>query len=194
MLTASTGRPSIVRQLQPSSQPASAPSNPFWRQVKFRFPNRFDVYMHDTIQRELFNQSYRAMSHGCIRVQNPKQFAAVVLAEGNGLSPDETSRSMAGGGEITLKNQVPVHMTYFTVMADKDGRLSTFPDLYGHDGKLSSALTGKFIAYDRGPGDVIAADDSGSSEPYPTSGQKKSSKKSKQPETLSDAISSIFSN
>ncbi len=162
--------------------------------MKFRFPNKHDVYMHDTTQRDLFSQSYRAMSHGCIRVQNPKQFAAIVLGEGNNLSPDETSRAISGGGEITLKNQIPVHMTYFTVMADKDGKLSTFNDLYGHDGKLAAALTGKFISYDRGPGDVASSDgDGGGNQPYPAQGNQKK-KKVQQPETLADAISSIFSN
>lgn len=57
--------------------------------VKFMFPNKHDVYMHDTIERSLFSQPNRALSHGCIRVQNPRRFAEVMLMEGNGVSQDE---------------------------------------------------------------------------------------------------------
>jgi murein L,D-transpeptidase YcbB/YkuD len=171
--------------------------------VKFRFPNKYDVYMHDTIERDLFNQSTRALSHGCIRVQNPRQFAAVVLAEGNGLSAEQAASAMAGGGDITLKYQIPVHMTYFTAMADESGRVSTFPDLYGHDSKLSAALTGRALKTDPSfepapPTDDIAyAGDSEDAPPAAAAGAKQKKKKKQSyggPDTLADAISGFWMN
>ncbi len=52
--------------------------------VKFRFPNKHDVYMHDTPERGLFAQSFRALSHGCMRVEEPRKTAEVILAEDKG--------------------------------------------------------------------------------------------------------------
>lgn len=163
--------------------------------VKFRFPNKHDVYMHDTIQRELFNQSYRAMSHGCIRVQNPKAFAAVLLKEGHGLSDEEAARAVASGGDISLKTPIPVHLTYFTVMADKDGNLTSFRDLYGHDNKLSSALNGRYLKVE--PQLETASADAGSDaeeEPQPGKKSKKTKASKPAPEDIGAAISGIFSN
>ncbi len=81
--------------------------------------------MHDTVERELFAQSARALSHGCIRVQNPRRFAEILLSEGNSYSEDKVANEIAGGGEITMHHQVPVHMTYFTAMVGRHG-----PDIH----------------------------------------------------------------
>ena len=112
--------------------------------VKFRFPNRHDVYMHDTPQRELFSQSARAISHGCMRVHNPERLAAVILAWDRGWSADKVSGMIAGSGttEVKLEKPFPVHVTYFTARVEDDGKLTTFADLYGHDAKLAAALAG----------------------------------------------------
>lgn len=168
--------------------------------VKFRFPNKHDVYMHDTIERELFAQSSRALSHGCIRVQNPKKFAAILLEEGLGVDEAGAQRAIAGGGEIHLEHRIPVHMTYFTAVADEDGRVSTYADIYGHDGKLSSALLGRAIRYE-----PIVETSSASEPAYdgasadasdaPPQQQKKGKKKVyKSPDTLADAISGFWTN
>ena len=113
--------------------------------VKFRFPNRHDVYMHDTPQRELFATKTRTYSHGCVRVHNPQRLAEVLLGEDQGMTPDQVANLIKGGTktEITLKNQFPVHVGYFTAVADASGKLETFPDIYGHDGRLTLALSGK---------------------------------------------------
>ena len=164
--------------------------------VKFRFPNKHDVYMHDTIERQLFAQSYRALSHGCIRVQDPKAFAAVMLAEGNDLDPQQVANAIAGGGEITLKNRIAVHMTYFTAVADDEGRISTYADLYGHDSKLSAALTGRALRLDPAV-EVSAAVDSGDVEDSPLGSSKPDKRKKKSykaPDTLADAISGFWLN
>jgi murein L,D-transpeptidase YcbB/YkuD len=162
-------------------------------QVKFLFPNRHDVYMHDTIERSLFAQPNRALSHGCIRVQDPMRFARIMLAEGNGLDARGVEQAIAGGGEIKLKDPIPVHITYFTAVADASGHVSTFGDLYGHDSRLSAALTGRTIRFDPGVAsdDVVAvADDA----PAGDTRQGKKKKKYKTPDTLADAISGFWMN
>ena len=112
--------------------------------VKFRFPNRHDIYMHDTPQRDLFGQSVRAFSHGCMRVNNPRRLAEVILAEDRGWTPEKVGSALAGGSqEVKLERQFPVHVGYFTARVDEDGKLRTFADLYGHDAKLAGALSGK---------------------------------------------------
>ena len=115
--------------------------------VKFRFPNRHDVYMHDTPQRELFNQSARALSHGCMRVHNPQRLAEVILAHDRGWSTDKVAGMIAGSGtnEVKLETPFPVHVTYFTARVEDDGKLHTFADLYGQDAKLASALAGHSV-------------------------------------------------
>ncbi len=113
--------------------------------IKFRFPNKHDIYMHDTPQRDLFEKTVRAYSHGCIRVQNPGRLAEILLEEDKGWSAAHVRGLLAMGGnnEVTLTKQIPVHITYFTVMVGDDGRLQSFGDLYGHDNRVASAMAGR---------------------------------------------------
>ncbi len=128
--------------------------------VKFRFPNRHDVYMHDTPQRDLFNQTTRTFSHGCMRVNNPRRLAEVILAHDRGWTADRVGQQIASPQSLEVKLQTlfPVHSTYFTARVDEDGTLKTFADIYGHDARLSAALAGKPIKLeDPEPvGDVVA--------------------------------------
>jgi murein L,D-transpeptidase YcbB/YkuD len=110
--------------------------------VKFRFPNRHDVYMHDTPERHLFGGSVRAFSHGCMRVQNPMRLAEVLLAHDKGW-PAERVRQAQRGGEIRLTSPIPVHVTYFTVTVDDAGHVQTRPDLYGLEARVVAALDGR---------------------------------------------------
>jgi L,D-transpeptidase YcbB len=113
--------------------------------IKFRFPNKHDIYMHDTPQRDLFEKSVRAFSHGCMRVQNPGRLAEVLLEEDKGWSAQHVRNLLAQGGnnEVTLTKQIPVHVSYFTMTVGDDGRLQTFGDIYGHDNRVSMALAGR---------------------------------------------------
>jgi len=123
--------------------------------VKFRFPNKHDIYMHDTPQRELFDRPTRAYSHGCMRVQNPGRLAELLLAEDKGWPVEQVRGLLAQGynNEVTLQRQIPVHVTYFTAVAGEDGQVSYFGDLYGHDNRVLAALGGKPLPPDIGPGD-----------------------------------------
>jgi L,D-transpeptidase YcbB len=110
--------------------------------VKFVFPNKHDVYMHDTPQRFLFAKDVRAESHGCMRVQNPDQLAAVLLKKDQGWTQGRVAAAIANGYDqhVKLEQRIPVYVTYFTAWVNDDGSLSTYSDLYGHDARMAAAL------------------------------------------------------
>jgi len=114
--------------------------------VKFRFPNKHDVYMHDTPERHLFGGAVRAFSHGCMRVQNPIRLAEVLLAHDKGWTLSDVQGYVRRGGEIALKQPIPVHVTYFTAVVDDAGKVQYFPDVYGLDDRLASALEGSRVS------------------------------------------------
>lgn len=114
---------------------------------KFNFPNKHAVYMHDTPQRELFVETVRTLSHGCIRVHQPERFAALLLAEDKGWSEQDVHSRLAGGNStVKLNRQIPVHLTYFTAVADEGGSVRSHTDVYGLDGPLAQALFGQAAA------------------------------------------------
>jgi L,D-transpeptidase YcbB len=134
-----------IRQFQ-FTQPAGADN--VLGTIKFRFPNKHDVYMHDTSQRELFSRPVRLFSHGCIRVQNPRRLAEVLLAEDKGWSASQVGGLLADrdsnyNKEVRLTRKVPVHVTYFTAVADDNGTVRYFADIYGHDERVTAALEGR---------------------------------------------------
>jgi murein L,D-transpeptidase YcbB/YkuD len=110
-------------------------------QVKFLFPNDHDVYLHDTPSKSLFARSYRAYSHGCVRVQNPWEFAQALLAHEPKLTV-ASLESEIGGSEKwnNLSVKVPVHLAYFTLRDDPDGTIRSYADVYGHNKRLISLL------------------------------------------------------
>ncbi|WP_036302211.1 L,D-transpeptidase family protein [Methylobacterium sp. 77] len=107
--------------------------------IKFLFPNNHAVYLHDTPNRSLFSASQRAMSHGCVRVDDPFRFADSVLPEA--WSSDRLKK-LIGKGERTIRlpEKLPVHLAYFTLAADDYGSLRTHADLYGYDARMKIAL------------------------------------------------------
>ncbi|MEG6507513.1 L,D-transpeptidase family protein [Methyloligella sp. 2.7D] len=110
--------------------------------VKFLFPNKHDVYMHDTPQRFLFNKQIRAESHGCMRIQNPDQLAEVVLNHDQNWNMSQVRNRIANSYDqgIALKTKIPVYITYFTAWVNADGSMSTYGDIYGHDARMERAL------------------------------------------------------
>jgi murein L,D-transpeptidase YcbB/YkuD len=116
--------------------------------IKFMFPNKHDVYMHDTPERDLFARSFRGLSHGCMRVADPRRFAAVLLAQDKGWSEQQVGSLMNGGTrEVELTTRIPVHVTYFTAMVDQQGNLRTFGDLYGLDTRMGAILFGRKVPF-----------------------------------------------
>jgi len=114
--------------------------------IRFNFPNKFSVYQHDTPDKYMFAHDKRAYSHGCMRVQNPDQYAEVLLRIANPRDgyTAERIRNMYGTGErdIQLQYQIPVHLTYQTA-AVENGHLVIREDIYGRDARLLAALKGE---------------------------------------------------
>ncbi|MHA7128898.1 L,D-transpeptidase family protein [Algoriphagus namhaensis] len=110
--------------------------------VKFIFPNNHSVYIHDTPARYLFAREERAMSHGCIRVQNPAELAKMLLKNNPGWNDQSIQKAMTKGEEETvfLKQKIPVVLLYLTFWADATGQGHFRPDIYERDQKLLRAL------------------------------------------------------
>lgn len=107
-------------------------------ELKFLFPNQHSIYMHDTPTRSLFKQDVRAFSHGCVRVENPRDFAAVLL----GWDREKVNALVDAGlnDQVALNKPIPVHITYFTAWPGSDGKIRYFDDIYGRDGAMFKAL------------------------------------------------------
>ena len=112
--------------------------------IRFNFPNKFLVYQHDTPDKNLFAKEERAFSHGCMRVQNPDQYAATLLnitMPNERYTPDKI-RSMYGHSEIDIKfpTPIPVNITYQTAFVDEAGKLQIRKDVYGRDATMLALL------------------------------------------------------
>jgi murein L,D-transpeptidase YcbB/YkuD len=103
--------------------------------VKFIFPNRYNVYLHDTPADNLFAKLTRNFSHGCIRVEKPQELAEYVLRDQPEWTPERIRQAMHAGAErhVTLKGSIPVHILYFTAWVDDAGALHLEKDIYGYD-------------------------------------------------------------
>lgn len=115
-------------------------------EVKFMFPNKHQVYMHDTPTKHLFNSSQRTFSHGCMRVRNPLRFAEVLLARDKGWNGARIASLIKSGPQdnnVKLDSRIPVHMTYFTAWVNEDGKVATFADIYGHEPRIQMGIEGK---------------------------------------------------
>lgn len=110
--------------------------------VKFMLPNRFNVYIHDTPSRELFDRAVRDFSSGCIRVDMPVELAGYLLAD----DPEWTSENILAAMEqpretlVRLRRPIPVYFLYSTAWVDAEGTLQFRDDLYGRDGLVAAAL------------------------------------------------------
>jgi L,D-transpeptidase YcbB len=136
-------RKTDIREVSIVQNPGS--SNPLG-QLKFMFPNRHDVYMHDTPSKNLFASSERTFSHGCIRVRNPRRLAEIIFAKDRNWTARDISarlQSRIENNRIELAQPIPVHNVYFTLVADEKGGLKSLSDVYGHDKRMSEALDGK---------------------------------------------------
>lgn len=111
--------------------------------IKFMFPNKFSVYIHDTPSKSLFARTRRFFSHGCMRVQDPRKLAEVLTrVTGNGLSRARIDQMIADKKRrvIRFKRPIPVHVTYLTAWVNKDMTIHFRKDIYGRDKKLDRAL------------------------------------------------------
>ena len=133
-----------VRNGIPVIRQRPGPFNALGR-VKFIFPNNYNIYFHDTPSKSLFNNDQRAFSHGCIRVAEPKKLAAYLLSNDSSWNDKNIEQAMNAGKEktVTLKQTMPVFITYFTSWVDREGRLNFRKDIYERDQSLLSMILNK---------------------------------------------------
>jgi murein L,D-transpeptidase YcbB/YkuD len=110
--------------------------------VKFLFPNQYNIYLHDTPAKSLFEKKNRAFSHGCIRINKPAELAWFLLKDNNNWSYEKIYREMHRSTEkwVTLPETVPVFITYLTAWVDNNGALNFRDDIYGHDKRMKSQM------------------------------------------------------
>lgn len=111
--------------------------------VKFLFPNEHSVYLHSTPAQQLFSQSRRDFSHGCIRVQQPTELAAYILRNQPPWTVEKVQEAMQTGPnnqQVNLKVPIPVLILYITAVVEADGSVHFFNDIYGHDKSLNALL------------------------------------------------------
>lgn len=110
--------------------------------VKFMFPNKYNIYLHDTPHKNLFRREVRAFSHGCIRLAQPFEFAYALLARQTEDPKAFFHRILSSGKEtkVDLEQQVPVHIIYRTAYVTNKGRAEFRRDVYGRDAKVWDAL------------------------------------------------------
>jgi murein L,D-transpeptidase YcbB/YkuD len=123
--------------------------------IKFLYPNRHTVYMHDTlpVRKKYFKQTKRMIGHECVRMEKPDKFAAVLLAESNGLGEGRIKELWDKGvnSSVALERKIPVHMVYFTAVADEGGKVENFTDVYGLDRKMAAAMFGDATGFPEPP-------------------------------------------
>jgi murein L,D-transpeptidase YcbB/YkuD len=126
--------PGELRQLAFRQRPGA---NNALGHVKFLFPNKYDVYLHDTPADSLFARPGRAFSHGCVRVEEPEVLANYILRGYSEWNGPRIITAMHSGDEqhVKLKETIPVHIVYFTSWVDDNGGLHFQPDIYGYDAK-----------------------------------------------------------
>jgi len=119
--------------------------------MKFNFPNKHSVYLHDTNQRSLFNNSFRSLSHGCVRVQNwDSLYQYIILSDKKANADDVASNndvvdsvktwlSAKKRRTISVTNELPIYIRYFTA-ASRNGKIEFYEDVYGEDSKIRSLI------------------------------------------------------
>ncbi|MEO5758969.1 MAG: murein L,D-transpeptidase [Mesorhizobium sp.] len=106
-------------------------------ELKILFPNKHAIYMHDTPQKSFFKQDMRALSHGCVRLQDPRGMAAAVL----GQSVDYVAEKLKHGhSSEDVTRKIPVYVAYFTAWPNMSGNVEYFSDVYDRDSRLKQAL------------------------------------------------------
>ncbi|MFD1743942.1 murein L,D-transpeptidase [Rhizobium helianthi] len=107
-------------------------------ELKILFPNSHAIYMHDTPQKSFFQRDMRALSHGCVRLAEPRKMAAAVL----GISEQELASKIAQGKNLAIQvpQKIPVYVAYFTAWPNKDNKVEYFDDVYDRDAAVEKAF------------------------------------------------------
>lgn len=133
-----------VRRLEGGTLSVRQPPGPrnALGRLKIEMPNEHAIYLHDTPAQNLFSRPVRAFSHGCIRTQNVRDFAALLLAPTGQWDRAAIDRAIAAGEtqSVPLAEPIPVYIAYFTAAATTDGGIVTYADIYGRDRPVRQAL------------------------------------------------------
>lgn len=116
--------------------------------VKFMFPNKYNIYLHDTPAKNLFGRETRAYSHGCIRLADPFEFAYALLGPQSN-DPEGLFQSKLSTGKevrLNLETPVPVHLMYRTAFVNARGKIEYRRDVYGRDARIWEALSQAGVA------------------------------------------------
>jgi len=110
--------------------------------VKFLFPNRYDIYFHDTDSKDIFNKSKRTISHGCIRLEDAEKLAVYLLRNEHSWTVEKVHTAMNAGKEqfVKVSPAMPVVITYFTVWVDETGQLNFRDDVYANDARVGQMM------------------------------------------------------
>jgi murein L,D-transpeptidase YcbB/YkuD len=114
-------------------------------QIKFMFPNKFAIYLHDTPQRSLFKRTTRDFSSGCIRIEKPVDMATYLLRNDPQWPRQRITDTLKSGVTtvVYIKDPIPVHLLYWTAWVTEDGIVHFVNDIYDRDPPLSKALKAK---------------------------------------------------
>ncbi len=112
--------------------------------AKFLFPNRYDIYFHDTDAKDIFKKDVRAVSHGCIRLADVEKMANYLLKDNKSWTAEKIKAALNSGKEqyVKLNPAMPVTITYFTAWVDENGQLNFRDDIYNNDKKISQMMFG----------------------------------------------------
>lgn len=110
--------------------------------IKFLFPNEYNVYLHDTSDRYLFKKHRRPFSSGCVRLDRPTDMAEYVLKNVEGWDREAIEKQIKSGRQkkVDLLEPLPIHLDYITAWVDKQGTVQFRDDIYGHDRKLTAEV------------------------------------------------------
>lgn len=158
--------------------------------VKFSFPNKHYVFMHDTPDKHMFAWTRRANSHGCMRIRNPLKMAEVILAADKGWDRAKIDDLVKNGPDhnlVSLDKKIPVHIVYFTARVEEGGKITTFGDIYGHEKRFALALKGQWDKIKVGPDHLAPVD-----ETTPPKVAKRKAPKNKGDESVAGLINSTL--
>ncbi len=135
----STVRPDEMHLVRLVQVPGS--HNPLGK-IRVLMPNEYDIYLHDTNQKEYFNKADRAQSSGCMRMQEPRKMAEFILESKASWQPAKLDSILAGGrlSDVAIDHTIPVYMMYYTAWMNDQGQVVFGRDIYGHDKILLNKL------------------------------------------------------
>jgi len=110
--------------------------------IKLDMPNEHAIFIHDTPSRGLFNQPFRALSHGCVRTERATELGITMAILGADMKPDDAVTTVTSGKytRVGMTQTFPIYIMYFTMASDITGKMGTFPDLYQRDGAVLASF------------------------------------------------------